>query len=215
SVYNDGKGIQISLSFTPLPLPIRTGPKKRKNAKPVVENRVFYLHENVSLGELLDAFIEHTNTSTKALAYTIGNRTGVLSPYNFTIKYTIPRTAYKEVILERETDMTGIINEVTKQRSPSIKLFVVEQKKLVIGKRYSPSDFSESDTDADSGDNRWQNAGPTAEEIRQNELIASLVRRYTCEDKSCKFMTCWPAPPDATHVHLTPLHLNTWAAAMV
>jgi hypothetical protein len=60
-----------------------------------------------------------------------------------------------------------------------------------------------------------QNPGPTPEEINQNEDIARLIRKYTCEDRSCKFTTCYPVPPDAIHIHLTHLHLNTWAAAIV
>jgi len=59
-----------------------------------------------------------------------------------------------------------------------------------------------------------QKTGPNAEEIEQNENIARLTRLYNCEDRSCSFTTCWPAPPDGNHIHLTHLHLNTWTAAM-
>lgn len=59
-----------------------------------------------------------------------------------------------------------------------------------------------------------QNAGPTAEEVVQNENISRLTRLYGCEDRSCSYMTCRPNP-DGKHTHLTHLHLNTWAAAIV
>jgi hypothetical protein len=54
-----------------------------------------------------------------------------------------------------------------------------------------------------------------AEEIEQDEDIARLTRLYTCEDRSCTYAICYPAPPDGKHIHLTHLHLNTWAAAIV
>jgi hypothetical protein len=61
----------------------------------------------------------------------------------------------------------------------------------------------------------FQKTGPTAEEIEQDEDIARLTRLYTCEDRSCTYAICYPAPPDGKHIHLTHLHLNTWAAAIV
>lgn len=60
-----------------------------------------------------------------------------------------------------------------------------------------------------------QKTRPTAEEIEQDEDIARLTRLYTCEDRSCTYAICYPAPPDGKHIHLTHLHLNTWAAAIV
>ena len=59
------------------------------------------------------------------------------------------------------------------------------------------------------------NPGPTPEEINQNKDIACLTQRYACKDQLCKFTTCYPMPPDAIHIHLTHLHLNMWAAAIV
>ena len=61
----------------------------------------------------------------------------------------------------------------------------------------------------------FQKTGLTAEEIEQDEDITRLTRLYTCEDRSCNYVICYPAPPDAKHIHLTHLHLKTWATAIV
>jgi hypothetical protein len=59
-----------------------------------------------------------------------------------------------------------------------------------------------------------QNAGPNTEELEQNENISCLTRLYACEDRSCIYMT-YRVNSDGKHTHLTHLHLNTWAAAIV
>ena len=37
----------------------------------------------------------------------------------------------------------------------------------------------------------------------------------TTVNQACKFMICYPMPPDSKHIHLTHLHLNTWVAAII
>ncbi|KAG1846151.1 hypothetical protein C8R48DRAFT_677938 [Suillus tomentosus] len=133
------------------------------------------------------------------MMYGIGNRSGLLAPTNFTITYMILRTNYKNIVLGNISDFTTIMEEVKEHRSPAFKLTIVETK-------YDDGEEAEEDEDTE---------GPTDEEMEQNEAIANLTRQYTCEDRACGFHICWPAPPEAKHVNLTLLHLNTWAAAMV
>jgi hypothetical protein len=57
--------------------------------------------------------------------------------------------------------------------------------------------------------------GPSKEELVQDKMIRDLQALYRCEDRKCSFDFCWPAGEDATHIHLTHLHLRTWSAAMV
>ncbi|KIJ08664.1 hypothetical protein PAXINDRAFT_158072 [Paxillus involutus ATCC 200175] len=177
SQYHDGRGIQVSVVFTPLPPRANNGEKRRKNAKIAPTNRVMYYHES--------------------------NR---LCPDNFTAKYTIPRTAYKDVDLTSIKDFDVLIAEVEKQRSPAFKLFLTQTKVL-------ENDSEEDDEEEELP--RRKTSKPNSEETKLNEHIAELSRLYTCEDRSCKFPICWPSPTDAKHVHLTPLHLKTWAAAII
>jgi hypothetical protein len=86
-----------------------------------------YYHERSSLTQLLDTAIE-TLDQANNLRYAIGNRSNRLCPDNFTAKYTIPRTAYKDVDLTSIKDFDVLIAEVEKQRSPAFKLFLTQTK---------------------------------------------------------------------------------------
>ncbi|KAG1906133.1 uncharacterized protein F5891DRAFT_975581 [Suillus fuscotomentosus] len=198
SMYNNGKGIAVSMVFTPLLPPPATGEKRHKNAKSQPINRALFIHEDSTLRNLLDTTFEQYDISNKMM-YGIGNRSGLLTPTNFTITYMILRTNYKNIVLGNISDFTTIMEEVKEHRSPAFKLTIVETK-------YDDGEEAEEDKDTE---------GPTDEEMEQNEAIANLTCQYTCEDRACGFRICWPAPPEAKHVNLTLLHLNTWAAAMV
>lgn len=56
---------------------------------------------------------------------------------------------------------------------------------------------------------------PSKEETAQAKIIQELERRYCCEDKQCATTPCYVTGPNADHVHLTHMHLRTWAAAIV
>lgn len=56
---------------------------------------------------------------------------------------------------------------------------------------------------------------PTEEEVEQNEFIVKLNAEWKCEDRSCKRFICFPDRTSGKHVHLTHMHLQTWAAAKV
>ncbi|KAG2132756.1 carbamoyl-phosphate synthase L chain, ATP binding domain-containing protein [Suillus clintonianus] len=195
SMYNNGKGIAVSVTFTPLLPPPATGEKHRKNAKSQPINRAFFIHEDSTLRNLLDITFEQYDISDKMM-YGIGNRSGILTAMNFTITYMILHTNYKNIVLGNLSDFTTIIEEVKEHRSPAFKLIIVETK-------YNDGEETEDDEDTE-GEPAGKKAatGPTDEEMEQNEAIANLTRQYT-------------SPPEAKHVNLTPLHLNTWAAAMV
>ncbi|KIK78872.1 hypothetical protein PAXRUDRAFT_36553 [Paxillus rubicundulus Ve08.2h10] len=165
SQYHDG--------FTPLPPRSSNGEKRHKNAKITSINRIMYFHEDSLLAQLLDAAIETLDQH--------------LHPNNFTAKYTILCTAYKDIDITSIKNFDVLITEVQKQRSPAFKLLVTQTK----------------------------TSKPNNEETKLNEHITELSQLYTCEDRSCKFPICWPSPTDAKHVHLMPLHLKTWAATIV
>ncbi|KAG1791920.1 uncharacterized protein HD556DRAFT_1309716 [Suillus plorans] len=158
-----GKGITVSMAFTPLLPPPATGEKYRKNAKSQPINCALFIHEDLTLQNLLDTTFEQYDISDKMM-YGIGNRSGILAPMNFTITYMILRTNYKNIVLGNLSDFTTIMEEVKEHRSPAFKLTIVKTK-------YDDGKEAKEDEDAE-------------------------------------------ALPEAKHVNLTPLHLNTWAAAM-
>ncbi|KAH7919553.1 hypothetical protein BV22DRAFT_1199411 [Leucogyrophana mollusca] len=210
SEYNNGKGIEVSVTFTPLPPPPAAGQKRRKNARARSVNRVLYIHETATLQTLLDTTFDNLGLGNK-LAYGIGNRSGALSPHNFSITYSIQRTNYKDVTIVGIQDFDKIKEVVVEHRAPAFKLTITEFKPEEDGEG-AENDEEEADEEEPA---RKKAAGPNAEEMEQNEIIKKLTQQYTCEDRTCTFRICYTAPPDAQHIHLTPLHLNTWASAMV
>jgi hypothetical protein len=57
---------------------------------------------------------------------------------------------------------------------------------------------------------------PTEEEINQDAIIKRLTELHMCEDRKCTFQgPCWVDAEGTAHIHLTHLHLRTWAAAIV
>jgi hypothetical protein len=129
SNFNDGKGIKVSLCFTPLLLPLANGEKRRKNAKATPENRVFFLHEDQTLQNLVDGAINSIN-KTDNLTYCIGNRSGIFAGDNFTLKYTINRTDSKDIQITNLTDFANLIDEIKQLNRPAagFKLFINEKK---------------------------------------------------------------------------------------
>jgi hypothetical protein len=58
----------------------------------------------------------------------------------------------------------------------------------------------------------------TEEELNQDAIIKRLTETHMCEDQKCMFSgPCWVNAKDAenVHIHLTHLHLRTWATAIV
>jgi len=84
SAYNDGKGIAVSVTFTPLLPPPATGEKCHKNAKSPPINCAVFIHGNSTLRDLLDTTIEYYDISEKMM-YGIWNQSGLLSATNFMI----------------------------------------------------------------------------------------------------------------------------------
>lgn len=127
SVHNNGKGIKVALSFTPLLPPPKAGTKRRKNAKAPVENRILWLHEEDNISQLLDAAIDSVGQADK-LTYSIANRSGLVDPINFSIKYTIPRSDSKDIPLSYVSDFTGLMDEVSAMKNAAFRLFIFEHK---------------------------------------------------------------------------------------
>jgi hypothetical protein len=129
SIHNDGKGIKVLLCFIPLLPATKPGHKQRKNAKAKPENQLFYMHEDSTLAELIDAVIQALD-KVDYLWVMIGNRSGVLAPDNFSVKYSINRTSSKDILLVGEPHFWELVDEVTKMKNPTLKLEIAEEKVL-------------------------------------------------------------------------------------
>lgn len=130
SQFNNGRGLAIALSFLALPPPPKASTKRRANPKAIIENHLFYIHENESLTNLLDKAINSISSQGQPLLYGIGNHTGSLSPNNFTVKYTITRTEYKDISIESLQDHSTLIDTIKELSRPTggFKLIITEFK---------------------------------------------------------------------------------------
>jgi len=129
SLFNDGKGIKVAVSFQPILPPLKPGEKRRKNAKAKVINRIVYIHEEKSLSEFLDIVIDDIDKASN-LSFSIANRSGLLDTDSFTLEYTINRSDSKDIPIRYTADYKTLIDEImTLNRvASSFKLLVTEQK---------------------------------------------------------------------------------------
>ncbi|KZP25467.1 hypothetical protein FIBSPDRAFT_950176 [Athelia psychrophila] len=171
SQFNNGRGLAIALSFLALPPPPKASTKRRANPKAIIENHLFYIHENESLTNLLDKAINSISSQGQPLLYGIGNHTGSLSPNNFTVKYTITRTEYKDISIESLQDHSTLIDTIKELSRPTggFKLIITEFKEPTDG----DEDEIKENLDAERAQKK-KNPDPTPEEELQNETIALL-----------------------------------------
>ncbi|KDR86168.1 hypothetical protein GALMADRAFT_51755 [Galerina marginata CBS 339.88] len=211
SPYNEGKGIQISASLHGL-LPIaKSGEKRRANAKAPVTTKVLYLHEKTPFINGLLEIIGH-NLKRKDLCKGGVDRHGNLNGASlalFSLEYSIPRTQLKDVDLLSENDWETFLAEAGKKPSA--------QGKLVIREKPVTNQAEELDNEDENDKKKKKKKHvPTAEEVEQDTIIKRLTEIHMCEDRKCTFTgPCWVDAENTAHIHLTHLHLRTWAAAIV
>ena len=129
SLFNDGKGIKVTVSFLPLPPPLKTGEKRCKNAKPKPVKGIIYAHENHSLSQFLDAVINNINEACN-LTFSIANQSGLLNIDCFTLEYTINCSDSKDIAIRNTADYKTLIEEILTLNCPasSFKVQITEQE---------------------------------------------------------------------------------------
>ncbi|KAJ7108796.1 hypothetical protein C8R44DRAFT_884826 [Mycena epipterygia] len=209
SIYNDGHGLQFTVELT-LQLPV--GKKKRKNAKPVIVKKSFYVHEDSKLNNLLFATIKAFDCEDDlSFCWIPRENKYTSSTINILgIKYTIPRTQFKDISLSCTTDYDILLKEAMKKAVPeTIKIYIAE-----LESHEEENEDSSEDEGGCEGKKKKKTFEPSAEEIEINELIAQLNAEWKCENRGCKQYFCFPDRQSAKHVPLTHLHSTTWAIAI-
>ncbi|KAF8970923.1 hypothetical protein BDZ97DRAFT_1901917 [Flammula alnicola] len=220
SIHNDGKGIQLSVSFIGLLPPPKAGEKRRANAKPPVTTKVVYVHENSSFIQGLVKILWQS-LQRKDLCQGGLDRHGNLREKTaamFSLEYTIPRTQLKDIAMVSEDDWETFLEEAGKKPSAQVKLTIKE--KLTPEAEAALKERAEESEDEDDGNSKSKKKKkkhvPTEEEINQDAIIKRLTEIHMCEDRKCTFAgPCWVDAENTAHIHLTHLHLRTWAAAIV
>ena len=126
--YNDGKGIQFSVSFTPLPPTLKPGTKRRVNGKKKSINAIFYMHEKSNLYDMIRFALQAVDRDEDDDIEFKITRDGKLESTMIAIKYSIPRGA-KDISLQSQTGYEELIRQATKKGfNPEVKLFMEELK---------------------------------------------------------------------------------------
>ncbi|KAJ7872469.1 hypothetical protein B0H14DRAFT_3564642 [Mycena olivaceomarginata] len=202
SEYNDGQGIKYVITFHPTLPPLKASEKRRRNAHAEAIKSSTYVHEKFSLAEVIEACILAIGRDPQLLQFkVVGTQ---LRTTAFMIKYSIPgRSALKDMQLTTTGHYDELNKEAVKKGSPEVKLEITE--------------------DANDGQSEDELAlGPqqkkrklTGEEEEIAETIVQLKATYMCADKRCSSPTCFLGNPTGQHVRLTPMHLSTWASAIL
>ncbi|KAF9232624.1 hypothetical protein BU15DRAFT_54814, partial [Melanogaster broomeanus] len=225
SQYNDGKGIQFSVQFTPLLAPPKSGQKRHKNAKPKPINAIMYIHEENSFINFIGLCLNKFNRTDLTAAIEGGKL--VRTPLEF--KYSVPRTQFRDIELASNNDFAEMIEQATSWAKAEVKVSLDEIKIPTDAEDDEDDDHEDGDNDAATTKKKkvWDDMllcltlsdclqGPPPEETEQAELIDQLSIMYKCEDRSCRHNICWVSEAaSGRHIHLTHQHLRAWAAAIV
>ncbi|KJA25411.1 hypothetical protein HYPSUDRAFT_109643, partial [Hypholoma sublateritium FD-334 SS-4] len=213
SLYNDGKGIKMTILFTPLVTPTDAGKKRRANAKPLVMTKIEYFHEDVPLRDFLTKILASLKRQDLFESSWLFQGHELDRGDCFALSYTIPRRVTDQVVIGDGKDYKEMVHEASSKLPHEVKVYMVENQ---IGGGDNDAREEEGDDEEVTGSRKKQKTNvPSKEETAQAKIIQELERRYRCEDKQCATTPCYVTGPNADHVHLTHMHLRTWAAAIV
>ncbi|KAJ7883888.1 hypothetical protein B0H14DRAFT_3746151 [Mycena olivaceomarginata] len=212
SEYNEGQGIKYVVTFHPTLPPLKASEKRRRNARAEAIKSSTYVHEKLSLAEVIEACILAIGRDPQLLQFkVVGTQ---LRTTAFTIKYSIPgRSALKDMQLTTTGHYDELSKEAVKKGSPEVKLEITEDPKNV---STVPANTNSQTNDGQSEDElalgpQQKKRKLTGEEEEIAETVVQLKATYMCADKRCSSPTCFLGNPTGQHVRLTPMHLSTWA----
>ncbi|KAF8958724.1 hypothetical protein BDZ97DRAFT_1915991 [Flammula alnicola] len=212
SLYNNGKGIKMTLLFTPLIAPLEPGKKRRANAKPPVMTRIDHFHEDVPLRDFLIKALTSLKREDLFECSWLFQGQELDDADSFSLSYTIPRRVTDQVVVVNEKDYKQMVEEASNKSPFEVKLYVVENK---TGNGDDNSEEEAEHEEATGSRKKQKTSLPSKEETAQAKIIQELERRHRCEDRQCGKTPCYVAGANAEHIHLTHMHLRTWAAAIV
>ncbi|EDR07888.1 uncharacterized protein LACBIDRAFT_298195 [Laccaria bicolor S238N-H82] len=213
SLYNNNKGIKMTIVFTPLLPPPDPRKKRRANAKATVVTKIDHFHEDVPLRDFLSKTIG-TNLKRDDLFENLWLFQGqeLDDADSFSLSYTIPRRVTDVVDIDNDKDYVQMVTEATNKPPFEVKLFIVENQ---IGNGADELEEEAEHEEAAASRKKQKTSIPSREETAQAKIIQDLEHRHRCEDRQCGKTPCYVAGPNAKHIHLTHMHLHTWAAAIV
>ncbi|KAE9395215.1 hypothetical protein BT96DRAFT_997819 [Gymnopus androsaceus JB14] len=220
SQYNKGQGIRYTPSIQPILPLLKPGETRRTNArkpKPVL-SAVFYCHEDLDFGSFLEAAVQSVDGKGN-LPYCLDGfkvvgpeGSGELRSNTFTISWSVRG---KQGVLTNE----ATYNNMLSQNKGDIKLTIEEldPPQSYFGS-IAQAQVPDEGPGNDSGGHTKKHCKVVHEELEEEtlkkEFIKKIDLKYRCEDTKCSSPTCF-VMPTGSHLLLTPMHVCTWAAAMV
>ncbi|KAJ7897724.1 hypothetical protein B0H14DRAFT_3589786 [Mycena olivaceomarginata] len=202
SEYNEGQAIKYVVTFHPTLPPLKASEKRRRNARTEAIKSSTYVHEKLLLAEVIEACILAIGRDPQLLQFkVVGTQ---LCTTAFTIKYSIPgHSALKDVQLITTGHYDELSKEAVKKGSPEVRLEITED-----------ANDGQSEDELTLGPQQKKRK-LTGEEEEIVETIVQLKAMYMCTDKRCSSPTCFLGSPTGQHVRLIPMHLSTWASAIL
>ncbi|KAJ7358272.1 hypothetical protein DFH08DRAFT_802109 [Mycena albidolilacea] len=179
------------------------------NAPTKIIKCVTYIHEDSSLAEVIKASFLAVGHNPKSLKFKVVGQE--LCTTAFSIKYSIPgRSPLKDMQLSMTVHFDELLKEAVKKGSPEVKLEMTEDPSNV-----SANVPANTNTAANTGksDDELALGSKTKNSRRKKNLLQK--NHYPGSDKRCNLPICFLGNATGQHIQLTPIHLSTWASAIL
>lgn len=167
SLYNDDKGIKVTIIFTPLPsvAPVK---KRRANAKAPIVTKISYFHENFTMKDFLSkvtTILKHDDLLEMSWLYHGYERE---EPNSFSVFYTVPRRVIEQVEIHENEDYMQMVQEATQKNSAEVKVFIIEQKVCFISLLFFNAQITQTqgEDDDDSASEHEEAAARKKKKVR-------------------------------------------------
>jgi hypothetical protein len=127
-MYNDNKGIKMTLVFTPLPPPPKDGKRRRSNAKAPSVTKINYFHEDFALQDLISKAVHLLERLDLIEGSWLYQGRELDNEDSFSLCYTIPHHVTEQVVISGDADFKQMIEEVTNKAVAKVKLFLMVNK---------------------------------------------------------------------------------------
>ncbi|KAH9982058.1 hypothetical protein BGW80DRAFT_1453013 [Lactifluus volemus] len=172
SAYNDGKGIQISVSLVSILQPPKAGEKKRHtNAKPPITTQVVYIHKNTKLIDGLVRIIGQALNWRDLCKGGLDEHGGMEE---------------ETTALFHSNDWKTFLEEASKKATAQGKLVIREKQKVedeILPDQSNSETSDEEDERPKKKRKKKKKHVPTDEEKNQDTIIKRLTEVHMCEDR--------------------------------
>ncbi|KAF8988987.1 hypothetical protein BDZ89DRAFT_1152406 [Hymenopellis radicata] len=220
SMCNSGKGILYNVSLVPLLPLLKPGEKRRANAKPKAITGQFFAHEDLDLGTIIEYCINAVGRDSASLNFKIVGT--ALRSQDFTITYTLPRSAFKGVPLKGPADLSLAVDTAKDKATPTIQFSMteIESARTTKWREEELARSMNANKEGSGGDSEGkesENGTNNPLEDKQTAVIADLKIQTICNDNECsnKGQNCYLDAVTGAHVFLSHTHFEFWSAGIV